>query len=1028
MVKIINREYSEIFTDGKTDWLLGNVGEWQKLKLEVEVGVEYLASQQSPIEIDYVNNAFVLTSGENWGDSGFDSGMIVTFKYKISTDTNNDGNFNQVITETFDYTVNNIFGSTMEVDEPINASGFDNIPTNFGNKKVTEVIFFVNKEPEGCKFQIAHIPNTEVESGQMTSFIDGTTTEFQYPGLNTLPPGIFGNMEPIGKQSGMSIRNVKIKQISNDENILSSFIIGQNTVQTYSIFSQLFFTVYNSARSVPMNIQTVVPNYQSVLNSNLLRQSDANGALQSGINPNQCFLFNASSSYTQQLYLNLNFKVTNLNGSLPNANGVRVMIGKYTGGGSMIFVEQIELRRFENIPTLLNKNLNVNGIFDININTSDSLVLLIEFYHNLPQNQVNRSIGIVVQSGIINLSNPNELLPDFYKKKYEFEIEYMISSMFEDLSTFQNLTLPSYLNGDGSLTDNFKIKFFPEWNNPNVSIENDMKQTERLGNTGWFNENFNELPNDFSIDSVQYFDINGNPVSSLDYTTTTKLKCIISGVQNLNSLTECGFGFAWIPTNDEDYKENETPFYQNCFVQSGSLLNGFQLDTLFPGVFVGSGKNGGSMDASNVKFTSLNGKIIFEVLLTPNNQFVNIFDSKEENDRNYIIWVSVADGTLTRNFSNRVSLLCDFNSLIKNIPQAGTFGEMTNRFIEHPYNEDIQGEEVLEGIVQDDFLCRMPFRIKKDGSTLFQKITFGVEAKNIGLNDQFVLEKYEVDLSSTPILSGVQQFNIDQSRGFKLVPGNNKNWVKIYREPSLDTIDFVGFIAFFASKIRYEDWLLNQSTPNYFFNQNELNNGFNNDWINYLRTSGWNVNFFAKINALVDGDLLQYKNEWKMTFNDYDENINIQTSHRYYRDSDNTLLNIGTDPEYNKPLGVILSNEPTRIEIDFEIIDDGLWNLSDIYAVTTIEIDRGAGRMEMRQLSSVWNSESDNPLIPVPGESKLKMSVDGTFKILTTTCLVDPDLLEDGSKYRITGRVGCFPDGNQIKLGLYETKYENKYE
>jgi hypothetical protein len=39
----------------------------------------------------------------------------------------------------------------------------------------------------------------------------------------------------------------------------------------------------------------------------------------------------------------------------------------------------------------------------------------------------------------------------------------------------------------------------------------------------------------------------------------------------------------------------------------------------------------------------------------------------------------------------------------------------------------------------------------------------------------------------------------------------------------------------------------------------------------------------------------------------------------------------------------------------------------------------------MRQLSSVLDSETDNPLIPVPGESKLKMEVDVTNKVLKTT-------------------------------------------
>jgi hypothetical protein len=837
-VKIINRNYEEIFTNGTTDWLLGNVGEWQTLNLKVEASVDYIATQEQPLQIDYINRSFTLLNGKNWGDYGFDNGMSVILKYLYSQDTNNDGTFETVTPYVQTYTITNVYGSTMEVAQAINVQSFDNIPTNFGNKKISEVKIYVDKMPEGLRFKYSHLTNENFQSTNLNSLIDGTISEFVKP--NILNNGTFQQMEAVGLQSGMSIRMIEVKPY-----------------------------------------------------------------------------------------------------------------GKKNG---------------------------TDNVYE-----------------------------------------------------YDIKIQYMISSLFEDLSNFENMEMPSYLTGDGSLTDNFSIEFYPEWNNPNVKIKNNLKQTERLGNTGWFDENFNQLSNDFKIDSVQYFDVNGNQVDAMDYATETKVKIVVSGVPNLNSQTECGFGFAWIPSNESDYKNKETPLYRNLFVQSGSLTNGFTLNTLFPAVNFGAGIDGASMDSSTVKFTGINGKIVMEANFIPNPAFFALFDKKDPSDRNFILWVSVADGSLGRNFSDRVSLLADFNSLVKNIPPAGEYPYIDAKFIEHPFDETNVGETMLDGLVQDDILMRIPFRIKKDKTVVFQKIEFGVEAFNIGLNDDFVLEKYEIDLTQFPTDSaGTQQFDFDQSRGFKLEPGNNKNWVKVKREPLLDTVDFYGYMAYFATKIRYEDWLLNQSTPPAFFNANATNNGFNNDWINYIRTNGWIVNFYAKIDAVVNGDLLQYKNQFKMKFVDYDENQNIDTTHQYFRDSDDTLLNVGTDPESGKPLGVILSNEPTRIEISFDILDDGVWDIDKTYAVTTIEIDKGAGRMEMRQLSSVWGSETDNPLIPLTGETKLKMEVDVTNKVLKTSCLVDPDLLQPGAKYRITGRVGCKVDGNGtgeiFDPGLYEFRYETTYE
>ena len=364
------------------------------------------------------------------------------------------------------------------------------------------------------------------------------------------------------------------------------------------------------------------------------------------------------------------------------------------------------------------------------------------------------------------------------------------------------------------------------------------------------------------------------------------------------------------------------------------------------------------------------------------------------------------------------------------VPFSGEYDKINNAFIEHPYDENVVGDIQLKAIIQDDILCRMPLKIPTDGSKIFQKMTFGVEAFNVGLNESQELDKLEIDISQFPITNdGVQQINIDTIRGFKLNPGNNKNWIKIEREASLDVDGFAGFLCYFSTKIRWEDWIQRNNVDNAFFDDTELNNGFHNDWIHYQRTQGWEIKFFTEIIANESGDLFEYKNRWNMSFVDYDENVNINTTHKYFRDSDDSLLNVGTDPETGRPLGVIISNEPTRIEIEFQILDSGTWDLSKTYAVTTIEIDNGSGRFEQRQLSSVWNSESDNPLKPVEGETKLKMEVDGTNKFLKTTCLVDPDLLVDAEKYRITGRVGCDEAGDgEFSPGLYEFRYSDNYE
>ena len=311
-----------------------------------------------------------------------------------------------------------------------------------------------------------------------------------------------------------------------------------------------------------------------------------------------------------------------------------------------------------------------------------------------------------------------------------------------------------------------------------------------------------------------------------------------------------------------------------------------------------------------------------------------------------------------------------------------------------------------------------------------QQISFGYEVLNTLTGADYTLENISKNAYLFPAdANGIQQINIDDTRGFKLVAGNNKNWVKIKRESSLDAGNEVGYKCFFATKIRWEDWIVRSGVPVEFFNGSLPNNGYHNNWLDYLRNSpNHKVNFFVEITVIENGELKRHKNTFDLSFNGYDENLNIQTEHRYLRHSDNTLLNIGTDPSTGKPLGVILNNEPTRIEIIYTNLA-GDFDFVKTYAVTSLEVDKGAGEMEYRQLSSVWLSEGDNPLIPLAGQTKLKLELLAP-NVIKTSCLVDPTLLEQVERYKITGRIGCFKEGENQEppFGLYEERYEEVYQ
>jgi hypothetical protein len=840
-VKIVKRDYEEIFTLGSTNWLLGNVGEWQTLTIGCEVSVDYYGSVEDSIFIDPYLKTFKRTNGKSWAEFGFDVGQTITYSFHYKSTV-----LDEVLNSTS--TILAINGDTIEVS----SMNYDVLPTDpdwqggtvlpnethpyyRGDVYVNQVRMYADIEPEGCRVSYVHTTNSKIDDNTLLSLIDGSTTSFVKSNVIQQPLALLSTMTPVGLQSGMSIRGISIKRLGR---------VGFNS-----------------------------PMYA-----------------------------------------------------------------------------------------------------------------------------------------------------------FEVKINFLISSFFESINDIIDRKTPSFLTDIESLTDNFKLNFYPKWNNPNAAVTNEIGRSERLGNTGWFDENYNELPNKYKVDSVSYFDINNNPVASLDYSRETKVEVIISGATNVNPLTKCGFGFIWLPKDEADYKLKKTPFHENTFISNGRIFNGYNVNTSYPATVNGYGINNAKLNSKNVLFSNLgSGKIKAAFTFFPTPEFTAVFDKKNANDRFYALWVSVADSSLLRNFSDRVSLLVETNQMVKSVPPLGVYSDLSVSFLEHPYSENEIGVSEYDGFVQDDVLVKMPFFIDPAVNNI-RAMRLGVELRNANTGQRIILEKFDADFST--FLTGVggePYANLDLTRGFRLDVGNNKNWIKIQRNPLGDIAGKYSYIAYYAFKIRYEDWIANSNVTPAFFDTSQVQNGLNNDWFEKQLIAGWRLNFFTEIDAIVAGSLGTYGNSYAFFAQDYDSNTLVDVTHSYIRDSNNATLNIGLDPIYNKPYGVILQNEFTRLEFDFVIIDNiGVWDIDKVYGVVTLEVDRGAGILQMRQLSTIWPRESDNPLTPVSGETNLKLEVNGNS--LKLSCLVDPTLLEQGAKYRTTARVGCFFGQGEITGGKYEERYEFRYE
>ena len=830
-VEIINRTYESIFRpiDTNVNWLLGNVGVWQKLTLTCKFSVRVDFDSTNQLFVDSPN-VLTLTNGDSWNDFGFAEGDQIYFFWDYIDTTGSQPipypNSIGISTSVFiDKIENNKAYIVDSVGNNLNFSGlWANIyPSQYGTFSVANAFIVAVSQPQGIRMTYGHMENSQYQNGNLSSFIDGSLTEFLAEDTDLMTFGQTKPMTFVGNQSGMSVAFCNLKYLT--------------------------------------------------------------------------------------------------------ASGI-----------------------------------------------------------------------------------------DF---NYEIEICFMISSFFDDVTTFQNDISPPQTFDANSLTDNFHVIGFPVYNNPNIKIQTDLDATAKLGNTGWFDENFNGLTIDFVVSSVVYNNQTPFIVSALDYANTITVTAVINNVQNLTGQTKCAFGFSWIPNEDAEFKNNEFGFYQNCKMNTGGDALSFsdvftvQLgNTPDPTLRDGYGVDAATMNVQNVLFQKTGtNQITFSADFIPTVDFFAFMDAKDITERNYILWVSVADQNEITNKSNRVSLLLDFNQMDTFIEPIGEWDGMTIEFLDHPQDEDSVSVPCgNDNRIEDDLLSRIFFQVDTtvaDDIPIPLSLTYGIIAERQSDGFAYSLDNFDIDLTQFPNPS---QYNFSDSRGFKLGAGNNKNFIKAEHWPALDIGFLVGVRGLYGYKIRWEDWIKRLNIPdtvkNDIFDNTQKQDGLNNDWYHYLTTAGYNLYFVVYTNATLGGQVVRYENKKQLIFVDYDANTDITTEFRYYRESDNTLLNGGIDPVTGGDLGVILNNELVRLEIEYTRTTGTWTTLATVYGLNCIEVDEGIGQMEFRQLSSVWLPELDNPLLPLAGDTLLNIQIISPT-VLRCTCLIDPTKLIDANRYKITGREGC---------------------
>ena len=207
----------------------------------------------------------------------------------------------------------------------------------------------------------------------------------------------------------------------------------------------------------------------------------------------------------------------------------------------------------------------------------------------------------------------------------------------------ENGIRPSYFKGGSTLNYIYKLDL-----GRNLLDVNNFETVEGVvvGNVGWFNENFNGLQANYTLDSINY----SNTISALDLNVNTEV--VISILCNNTSFTSgtiINFGFIYLPENESDYQENNRYLSDNfCFDYKKIPSN----NTPYNGANFGLG----SQVIKNVKSTVISTS---NIEVTANIQLGTDYKNiiSESDFKNYLLFVSVEDATLPQAEKDRVNIL-----------------------------------------------------------------------------------------------------------------------------------------------------------------------------------------------------------------------------------------------------------------------------------------------------------------------------------------------------------------------------------
>ena len=253
-----------------------------------------------------------------------------------------------------------------------------------------------------------------------------------------------------------------------------------------------------------------------------------------------------------------------------------------------------------------------------------------------------------------------------------------------------------------------------------------------------------------------------------------------------------------------------------------------------------------------------------------------------------------------------------------------------------------------------------------------------LEAYNDASNS-FLLDSYVLPTAQTPTSGGIQQININNRRNYPLATSSEFAIASL--TTGANTVSAQTYDGALGQKIRWEDWIKNLNVDPAFYDATKPNDNRNFKSDNYSGLLGYEIRMSVVLSiSATNPQGVEVSGEVKtlagiITTLGYEEGSDVTPAFDAVIETFDQTGTVSFD-------GRIRTDQNTLFKCTWgpDLFGDGGYYVHRMQAV-------GELGQQIFELSSVNTPLSNQPLIPLEGETLLKKELVGSS--LVTTCLID---------------------------------------